>query len=203
MFFIGKRKLEMVEKESENVEKIWIKFLSKHWKMFILFIIVAMLAFVGAVYVYLWLVGEAQLTGFVPTTLGLWTMGHFITFILHLIFWEIIYIGIPLILVIVAIIYLWWKKLPVDEREEYKSKNLFGKNSKSTQGGEGISFLVFIAFIIKIYLDGNWNLAFADWTFDYLVYSCLWALIWVLIIFGIPIAIGATLWIIYEMRKQI
>lgn len=193
----------MVEKESENVEKIWIKFLSKHWKMFILFIIVAVLSFVGAVYVYLWLVEEAQLTGFVPTTLGLWTMGHFITFILHLIFWEIIYIGIPLILVIVAIIFLWWKKLPVDEREEYKSKNLFGKNSKSTQGGEGISFLVFIAFIIKIYLDGNWNLAFADWTFDYLVYSCLWALIWILIIFGIPIVIGATLWIIYEMRKQI
>jgi hypothetical protein len=192
----------MVETESENGEKIWKKFLRMHWKMLVLFVVGTILASIGAILVYLWVVGDAQLTGLVPATLGLWTMGHIVAFMLHLIFWEIIFIGVPVILAIVGIIFLWWKKLPDDEREEYKSEHLFGKRSHRTEGGEGISFLVFIAFVIKIYLDGNWNIAFSTWTFDYLVNSCLWALIWVLIIFGIPIAIGGTWWIRHEMKKK-
>ena len=192
----------MVETESENGEKIWKKFLRKHWKMLILFVVGAISASIGAILVFLWFVGDAQLTGLVPTTLGLWTMGYFVTFLLHLILWEILLIGIPVILAIVAIIFLWWKKLPDDEKKEYRREHLFGKRSRRTEGGEGISFLIFIVFIIKIYLDGNWNVAFATWTFDYLVYSCLWALIWVLIIFGIPIAIGGTWWIRHEMKKK-
>jgi hypothetical protein len=193
----------MVEIESKNGEKIWKKFLRKHWKIFSLFVVGAILAFIGAVLVYLWFVTDAQLTGLVPETLGLWAMGHFITFLLYLILWEVLLIGIPIILAIVGIIFLWWKKLPDDERNEYKSEHLFGKRSTRTESGEGISFLVFIAFIIKIYLDGNWNVPFATWTFDYFVYSCIWAFIWVLIIFGIPMAIGVTWWIIHEMRKKL
>ena len=191
----------MVETESENGEKIWKKFLRKHWNIVVLFVVGAILVSIGAILAYLWVVGDAQLTGLVPATLGLWAMGHIVTFLLHLIFWEAILIGIPVILAAV-VGWLWWKKLPDDEKEEYKHGHLFGKRSRRTEGGEGISFLVFIAFIIKIYLDGNWNVAFATWTFDYLVYSCLWALIWILIIFGIPMAIGGTWWIRHEMKKK-
>ena len=192
----------MVETESENGNKIWKKFLRNHWKMLILFVVGAISASIGAILVFLWLVGDAQLTGLVPATLGLWTMGHLVTFLLHLIFWEVLLIGIPAIVVALAVWQLWWKKLPDDEKKEYRRGHLFGKRSRRTEGGEGISFLIFIVFIIKIYLDGNWNVAFATWTFDYLVYSCLWALIWVLIIFGIPIAIGGTWWIRHEMKKK-
>ena len=192
----------MVEIESKNVEKIWKIFLRKHWNMVVLFVVGVIMASIGAILVYLWFVGEAQLTGLVPATLGLWTMGHIVTFLFHLIFWEVIIIGVPVILAIVCIIFLWWKKLPDDEKKEYKSKHLFGKRSHRAEGGEGISFLVFIAFIIKIYLDGKWNVPFATWTFDYIVYSCLLALIWVLIIFGIPIVIGGTWWIRHEVKKK-
>ena len=170
--------------------------------MFVLFIVSAILAFIGIIYVFLWFVEDAQLTGLVPETLNLWTMGYLITFLLHLIFWMVLLIGIPVIIAIAAVYFLWWKKLPDDEKKEYRRGHLFGKRSRRTEGGEGISFLIFIVFIIKIYLDGNWNVAFATWTFDYLVYSCLWALIWVLIIFGIPIAIGGTWWIRHEMKKK-
>ena len=185
----------IAETESENDNKIWKIFLRKHWKMLVLFVVGAILASIGAILVYLWFVGDAQLTGLVPATLGLWAMGHSITFLLHLIFWEFIFIGIPVIIAEAVTYFLWWKKLPDDEKEEYKSEHLFGERSHRTEGGEGISFLVFIAFIIKIFLDGNWNVAFATWTFDYFVYSCIWAFIWVLIIFGIPIAIGGTWWL--------
>jgi len=62
--------------------------------------------------------------------------------------------------------------------------------------------LVLIAFCIKVFTDGNWNVAFATWTFDYLVYSLLSALIWVLVIFGIPISLGIIWWINREMKKK-
>lgn len=188
--------------ESENGEKIWKKFFRKHWKMLVLFVVVAALAVFGAIYVFLWFVGDAQLTGLVPVTLNLWTMGHLVTFLLHLIFWEVLLIGIPVIIAIAAIYFLWWKRLPDKERKEYRSGHLFGKHSRRTDGGGAISLLVNIVFIIKIYLDGNWDVPFATWKFDYLVYSYLWALIWILIIFGIPIAIGAIWWIHHEMKKK-
>ena len=192
----------MAETESENGEKIWKKFLRKHWKALVLFVGAAILAFIGAFLVFLWYVGEAQLTGLVPATLNLWTMGHLVTFILHVIFWEILYIGVPVIIAAGAGWWLWWKRLPDDEKEEYRQGHLFDNRSHRTEGGQGISFLVFIAFIIKVYLDGKWDVPFATWTFDYLVCSCIMAFIWILIIFGIPIAIGATWWICHEMKKK-
>ena len=186
---------------AEKCDKIWKKFLRNHWKMLIVFVVGAILAFIGAVYVYLWFVGEAQLTGLVPETLGLWAMGHILPFLLHLIFWEAIFIGIPVIIAAAVTYFQWWKKLPDKERKEYRRGHLFGKRSRRTDGEGALSFLIFIVFAIKIWLDGNWGVAFATWKLDYLVYSCLWAFIWILIIFGIPMALGAIWWINKEMKK--
>ena len=186
----------------ENEDKIWKKFFQRHFRMFLLFIVAGIIAFVSAVYVFLWYVAEAQLTNLVPEILGAWTIGYCITFILHLIFWELIYVGIPVLIFIAAVYFLWWNRLPDDERKEYKEGNLFsgGKNYRRDAGG-GITFLINIFFLIKIYLDNNWNLAFKDWKFDYLVNSYIWALIWVLVIFGIPILIGVSWWISQKLKK--
>ena len=192
----------MVELELEPDEKIWKKFLRKHWKMFVLFVVAAILVIAGAILVFLWFVGDAQVTSLVPATVGLWTLGYLVTFLLYLIFWEVLFIGIPVIITVAAIYFLWWKKISDEERKEYRRRHLFGKRSRRTDGGGAISFLVNIVFIIKVYLDGNWNVPFATWTFDYLVYSYLWALLWILIIFGIPILLGGTWWIRREMKKK-
>jgi len=192
----------MVELELEPDEKIWKKFLRKHWKMFVLFVVAALLVIAGAILVFLWFVGDAQVTSLVPATVGLWTLGYLVTFLLYLIFWEVLFIGIPVIITVAAIYFLWWKKISDEERKEYRRRHLFGKSSRRTDGGGAISLLVNIVFIIKVYLDGNWNVPFATWTFDYLVYSYLWALLWILIIFGIPILLGGTWWIRREMKKK-
>jgi hypothetical protein len=194
-----KRGFMMTETGSENGSEGWKKFLRKHLSMVALFVVAVILASVGAIYVFLWFVGDAQSTGMVPATLGLWTMGHLVTFILHAIFWELLLIGVPVILAAVAG-WLWWRRLPSDEKKEY---HFFGKRSRATSGGGGaVSLLFFVAFCIKIFIDGNWNVAFATWTFDYVVYSMLWILIWILVIFGIPIAIGVIWWIRHEMKKK-
>jgi hypothetical protein len=189
----------MTETETENGRENWKKFMRKHWNMLVLFIVAAILASIGAILVYLWFVGNAQSMGMVPRILGLWTMEHMITFLIHLIFWEVLLIGTPIIIAALAG-WLWWKKLPDEEKKEY---HFFGKSSRATSGGGGgISLLFTIAFCIKVYLDGNWNVAFSTWTFDYLVNSLLSVFIWILIIFGIPVALGIIWWINHEMKKE-
>jgi hypothetical protein len=189
----------MTETESENGYEGWKKFLRKHLNMVALFVVAVILASFGAIYVFMWFVRDSQSIGLVPRTLGLWTMRHLVTFILYAIFWELLLIGIPVALAAVAG-WLWWRRLPSDEKKDY---HFFGTRSRATSGGGGAaSLLFFVAFCIKVLIDGNWNVAIATWTLDYVVYSMLWILIWILVIFGIPAAIGVIWWIRHEMKKK-
>jgi hypothetical protein len=193
----------MAEGEWEDLSEVWKKFLRKHWKILVLGVLAVALICIGAILVFLWFVGYAQSIALVPATLGLWSMGYLVTFILHLIFWEIILVGIPVIVVAALVYLLWWKKMPLGERMEYRRGRLFSGRRSTVTGssGGGISFLAFVFFCILVYIDGNWDLAFQNWTFDYLVYTYLWAFIIVLIIFGIPILLGVMWWLRREMRK--
>ncbi len=193
----------MMEGEIQPDQKIWNIFIKKHWGMLAVWIAAAAVTVIGAILVFLWFVGDAQATGLVPRTLDLWTVGYLITFLLYTLFWEIVFIAIPVIVFIGVIYVFWWKKLPVEERQDYRRGHLFGKRSRRRDGGGAISFLINIGFIIKVYLDGNWDVPFASWTFDYLVYSYLWVLIWFAIICGIPLLIGGVWWIHRQMKKDI
>lgn len=175
----------------------WRKFLRNHWNIVALFVIAGIAVFIGAIYVYLWFVANAQSTGLVPSLLGLWTTGHVLTFILYLIFWEVIFIGIPLIIGGIAG-WQWWRRLPAEEMKGY---HFFGRRSRTTRGGGGISLLFWIAFAIKVYIDGNWNVPIATWTVNYVVRSMITILIWTAAILGIPAAIGLTWWIRHEMKN--
>jgi hypothetical protein len=176
----------------------WANFLKKHWKIVAIFALAGILLSIGAIYVFLWFTADAQTTGLAPSTLGLWTMGNAVSFILHLIFWELLFTGIPAI--ISAVIgWQWWKRLPEQEKREY---NLSVKSSRSSRAGGAISPLLFIAFAIKVYVDGKWNVAISTYTLDYVVGSMITILIWILVIFGIPAAIGIIWWIRHEMKKK-
>lgn len=187
-----------MDKTNDN---IWIQFIRRHLSMLVLWIIISIGAIAGAIYVFFWFVDDAQATGLIPEILGLWSMRHLIDFLLNLLFWEILLIGIPLVIIVALIYFLWWKKLPYDELTEYRERKLFGKSSRTRDSGTGITLLIHIGFALKIYLDGNWSKAFAEWKFDYLVYSYLTVLLWILAIFGTPILIGGTWWLWHKMKK--
>ena len=171
--------------------------MKNHWGMAVAWGAAAALLMTGAVLVYLWFAGEAQSSGLVPGSLGLWSMGNVVTFILHLIFWELLIIGIPA-MIGAAAGWLWWKKLPEEERKEYDFSR---KRSRSSRGSSGLSALFFIAFCIKVYIDGNWNVAIGTWSLDYVVASCVTILAWGLVIFGIPAAIGGIWWLRREVSR--
>ena len=106
--------------KGEEVASDWRRFMRKHWKAVGIFVVAGALALEGAVYVFLWFVKNAQSTGLVPSTLGLWTMANLVTFILNAIFWELLFIGIPVV-VGVGAARLWWRRLPGEERRGYHS----------------------------------------------------------------------------------
>jgi hypothetical protein len=187
----------MAEETGVENNSEWKSFVGKHWKIVSAFVVAGILVFVGAIYVFLWFSSDAQTTGLVPSTLGLWTMANLVLFILHLIFWELILIGIPAI--IGAVIgWQWWKRLPEEEKRQYQFNR---RRSRSRGAGGAVSPLLFIAFAIKAYVDGNWNVAISTYTLNYVVNSMITILIWIAIIFGIPIAIGIIWWIHHVVKK--
>jgi hypothetical protein len=174
----------------------WKGFIRKHRGIVILFVAACVLASAGAVYVFWWFVGLAQSTALVPSSLGLWTIGNLLAFILNAIFWELLFIGIPVALGAVGA-WLWWRRLPIEERAGYH----FGRRGRSTGGSGGVSLLFFIAFLIKVYVDGKWDVPIGTFTLGYVVGSMITILVVVAVIFGIPAAIAATWWVRREMKK--
>jgi hypothetical protein len=180
-----------------STDASWRLFIRRHWAVFAAFIAVGILAVAGAVYVFVWFTANAQSSGLVPATLNLWTMNNLVMFILNAIMWELVIIGIPS--AIGAIIgWQWWKRIPEQEKQQY---NLSTKSSHKGGAGGAISPLLFIAFAIKVYVDGNWNTAMASWNLDYVVGSMVTILIWTAAIFAVPAVIGVIWWIHHETNK--
>ena len=187
----------MTEQTEAEESATWKRFIRKHWSIFAVFVVAAISAVAGAVYVFWWFTGNAQTIGLVPSTLSGWTMNNAVMFILHLIFWELVLIGIP-VAVGAVIAWQWWKRLPAEEKKE----QMFGKRSRSRDTGGAVSPLLFIAFAIKVYIDGNWNSAISTWTLDYVVGSMITILIWIAVLFAIPAIIGVVWWIRHETNKN-
>ncbi len=127
----------------------WKRFLRKHWGIVGVFAVAAVLAFIGSVYVFLWFVSNAQSSGLVPSSLGLWTIGNLLTFIVHLIFWELLLIGIP-IAIAGVIAWQWWRRIPDEKWGQYRFSG-----RRRTSGGGGVGLFFFLVFSIKVYVGGK------------------------------------------------
>ena len=181
----------MTTETPQSTDSSWRQLTKNHKAAFAAFIAAAVLAAVGAVYVFVWFTGNAQTTGLVPSSLGQWSMNSLVWFIVSAIFWELVLIGIPAGIG-AAIGWWWWKRIPEEEKRQY---NLSGKGSKRSGAGGAISPLLFIAFAIKVYVDGYWNSAISTFTLNYVVGSMVTILIWIAIIFAIPAIIAFIWWI--------
>jgi hypothetical protein len=173
----------------------WRAFIRRHQVAVAIFFLAGALAIIESIYVFLWFANNAQSSGLVPSALGLWTMGNLVNFILYAIFWEAFLVGIP-VAVAAVVAWRWWKRLPQEERMGYH----FGRRGRSRSAG-GASFYFFIAFCIKVWLDGKWNVAISAFSLNYVVSSWFTILLWSLVIFGIPAAIALAWWLNREMKK--
>ncbi len=174
----------------------WRAFFRRHSGAVALFAVAVVAAVSWAVYVFWWFTGNAQSTGLVPSALGSWTMGNLISFCVYSVFWELLLVGVPAAVAAIGA-WMWWKRLPFDEKAGYR----WGKRSRAAGGSGWVGLLLFIAFALKVYFDGNWDAPMSTFTLNYVVGSMITILEWVAVIFGIPLAIGLAWWVRREMRK--
>ncbi|MFX1441134.1 MAG: hypothetical protein ACFFFD_12885 [Promethearchaeota archaeon] len=185
----------MMNENEEFLDEEQKRFLKRHWRMTIVFAVVFAAAVIAAVLVLLWFIDTAQTSGLVPSVLGEFTVGYVITFFLHMIFWELLLVGSWVLVIVAVIIVKWYMKLPEEERD--------GKPKRGRrEEGDAFGFFIAIAWLIIIWIDGRWNLAFNSWTLNDWVFSWLAAVFWVLLIAGIPIAIFFLYWIRTEVQKE-
>ena len=173
----------------------WKQFVRRHSGFTLLMIGGFAAAALAALFVFLWVVASAQASGLVPSVLGLWTVGYGLTFILSVILWELLLVATWATPVALAVFFLWYKKLPEEERREYEGTS---RRRKAARGSGGISFFTWLVWLVIVWTYGRWNLAFQNWTFNQLVYSWIAAGLVVLLIVGIPGAI----YLVWSFRKN-
>ena len=139
---------------------------------------------------------ECSIDGLATLGLALRAM-NIVRFALYAIFWVPLLVGIPVVIFALTKKQLW-RRLPYEER---RSCHFFGSNSR-TSGAVVEGLLFFIAFCIKVYIDGNWNLPIPTSNLDHVVNSIVLILVWLAIIFGIPTSISLTWWMHSVMRKR-
>ncbi|MHA1909153.1 MAG: hypothetical protein ACW98Y_17795 [Candidatus Thorarchaeota archaeon] len=174
--------------DEEMFDEVDRKFMRKHWKTMSVFGVIGGAAIVVGLFVLTWFLATAQATGFVPAALGQWSVGIVINFILHLIFWELLLVGSWVAVLGAAIGYRWYKTL-TDEEKEGKPKR--GKREHS----DAFGFFFGLLWLIVVWFDNRWNLAFESWTINDWIYSCLAAFGWGALIIGIPVLLYFVWWV--------
>jgi hypothetical protein len=173
-----------------QTEANWRGFIKHHWAAFAGITAASIVAAAAAVYLFLWFTANAQTTGLVPAALNLWSMSSVLTYMVYAAIWELAVVGIPVALAAIAV-WQWWKRIPQTEKTGLHT----AKASKGNRAGGAISPLLFIAFAIKVYIDGNWTQPIASWNLDYVVGSMVTILIRAAAILAVPAVIGVIWWL--------
>ena len=184
----------MTETKDEVQIESWKKIVKEYWKYLIFIALGIVGAIIGAIFVGRWFVIEAQAVGLVPQLINQWTVGCVITFLLHLLLWEFVIIGIPVIVSAIVLIKIAMRRVPEGETPKREPK----PRDKRFRWGlirGGFIFLTPLVWLFTVFNDNMWNIEFQFWNFDYLAFSAIHAIIITLVVVGIPTAIYAIVWI--------
>jgi len=174
----------MAEKSSSDGE-FWKRKIQEHWRVFATFVIGCAAAVAGALLVLFWFIETSPAGAMGTATIGEWTLAWMWEFIIFLILWELLFVGIPVGVALGLGWYLWWKRLPVEEKAEFKGK---WRGRRTAESG-GFGFAMFIVYSIYMYVQGDFFTPIGDYPYTYWVYAWFHMLGWLLVIFGIPAAV--------------
>jgi hypothetical protein len=188
----------MEEKDRCSDGEFWKREILKHWEVFTVFIIGCVAAIAGALLVLFWFIETSQVGAMGTATIGEWTIAWIWEFVIFLILWELLIVGIPAGVALGLGWYFGWMRLSAEERAEFKGR--WGSRRTAESGGFG--FAMFIVYSIYMYINGELYTPFGDYPYTYWVYSWFRLLAWLLVIFGIPAAIILTIVYFKVWRKQ-
>ncbi|MFX1376190.1 MAG: hypothetical protein ACFFA0_10280 [Promethearchaeota archaeon] len=195
----------MTENEEISDEVFWKNKIQKHWKVFLIAIIGAVCLFIGSIIVLIWFIETSPIGYQGSATFDQWKLDWVVGFIILIILWELLFIGVPAGLFYGIGGYLWWRGLPEEEKQEFKARDKKDKAYKAGKyggGGGGFGIFMFIAYCFYIGMDGNYHTQFGDRSYSYWLYSYMLTFIWVIIILGVPIGIICLILYFTKWRKK-
>lgn len=185
----------MSEIEELDDESFWLNKLKEHWTALAVVIIALICALAGAIMVNIWFIETSPIGLQGKATFDRWTLNWVVGYIILIILWELLFVGVPLILFFGLGGYLWWRRLPEEEKQEFKERDKKSRKTKAKQygGGGGFGAFMFIPYCIYIAVDGNYNAQFGSRSYTYWLASYFLTFMWITIFIGIPIAIIALI----------
>lgn len=201
--------------EDLSEEAFWKGMVKKHWLVTLIFVVACVGIVIGVIAVVLSYIPSSQIGLYGIGTFDDFSVGTSILWWLLLILWEFILVILPFIGFCCVVGGLYWfvimseeDKEAIKSREKNKKEYLEiymtydEKNKKEyhhhTKEGGGIGFIFTIAFLLVVFIDGNWLTTFGTMPYSYFVIAWLRGFMWTMIIVGIPVGVISF---IYFWRK--
>ncbi|KKN44147.1 hypothetical protein LCGC14_0696030 [marine sediment metagenome] len=193
----------MANEEKVSEEQFW-KGIAKEYRTIIIIAIAAVIVlFIGALLVGYWFIQTSPLGGQGTWTFDEWTLNYLVGFMILIMLWELLFIGVPAGVFFGVGGYIWWSNLPQEKKQEFKDREKKKSHRKKDYGGGGgFSFFIFIAFCILIALKGKYNAQFGSESYSFWIYSWFEAFMWIFIYFGIPVIIICIILYLTVWRKK-
>ena len=193
----------MANEEKVSEEQFW-KGIAKEYRTIIIIAIAAVIVlFIGALLVGYWFIQTSPLGGQGTWTFDEWTLNYLVGFMILIMLWELLFIGVPAGVFFGVGGYICWSNLPQEKKQEFKDREKKKSHRKKDYGGGGgFSFFIFIAFCILIALKGKYNAQFGSESYSFWIYSWFEAFMWIFIYFGIPVIIICIILYLTVWRKK-
>jgi hypothetical protein len=190
--------------EELSEEKFWKEKLKEHWKGLAVCIAAVIAASIGAVIVLIRFIETSPIGTQGTALVGDWNLDWIVGFIILITLWELLFVGVPCALFFGLGGYLWWRRLPDEEKQEFKDRQKKGKKYRKEKygGGGGGGFLIFIGYCIFHGIKGTYYTQFGDVFYSYWIFTWLETIMWFFIVLGIPAALILTIVYFTYWRKK-
>jgi len=188
-------------------EEFWKKKIKEHWKTFAVMIAAGVCLAIGALLVFLWFINITPIgaIGGIGGTLPIaqWTLEMVLLFMIFSFLFELLFVGVPAALFFGVGGYIWWRRLPAEEKQEFKDREKKKTHrARNAGGGGGGGFFMFIAYYIYMFVQGFHTVQFGAVAYSFWIYHCFLTLMWIFIVLGIPALIIVIIVYFTVWRKK-
>jgi hypothetical protein len=178
--------MSLMENSNElSDEQFWKKKIKEHWKPFVVMIAAGVCAVIGAILVFFWFIQSTPIGNYGQATFNDWNLDWVVGFIILIILWELLFVGAPSALVFGLGGYLWWRRLPEETKEEFRSRDKKTKTrAKGAGGGGGFGIVMLIAYCLYHGIMGTYYTSFGTFSYLFWIYTYFLTIIWMIIVLG-------------------